>query len=102
MLELRPTCEHCNKDLPPNSTEVMICSYECTFCSHCAIDIFENVCPNCGGGFSERPIRPSQNLKNNNYLGNHPATKEIVHAPKIISEHNEFASKIKSTPPNGR
>ena len=102
MLELRPTCEHCNKELPPNSTEAMICSYECTFCSNCAIEIFENVCPNCGGGFSNRPNRPSQNLKNDNHLDKHPASMKVIHSPKKISEHKEFASKIKSIPTHER
>ncbi len=51
MLELRPGCEHCNKALPPDSPDAMICSFECTFCQSCAQDLFENVCPNCGGGF---------------------------------------------------
>jgi uncharacterized protein len=61
MLELRPICEHCTKPLPPNSTEAMICSFECTFCKSCVDDILSNVCPNCGGGFSARPHRPSHN-----------------------------------------
>ena len=58
MLELRPTCEHCNRALPPSSTEAMICSYECTFCRDCVATVLGNVCPNCGGGFAPRPIRP--------------------------------------------
>ena len=56
MLELRPTCEHCNKALPPNSLEARICSYECTFCATCVESVLGNVCPNCGGGFVPRPI----------------------------------------------
>ena len=63
MLELRPTCEHCNKPLPPDSTEAMICTFECTFCRSCVTDVLGNVCPNCGGGFSPRPIRPARNLR---------------------------------------
>ena len=51
MLELRPTCEHCNKALPPDSLEARICSYECTFCVTCVEQVLGNVCPNCGGGF---------------------------------------------------
>jgi hypothetical protein len=61
MLELRPTCEHCNTPLPPNSLEARICTYECTFCAACVESVLGNVCPNCGGGFVPRPIRPSQN-----------------------------------------
>lgn len=69
MLKLHPACEHCNKQLPPNSTDAMICSYECTFCQSCVESVLYNVCPNCGGGFSLRPIRPAHNLINNSYLG---------------------------------
>jgi hypothetical protein len=63
MLELRPTCEHCNKALPPASVEARICSYECTFCADCVEDVLGNVCPNCGGGFVARPIRPARNWR---------------------------------------
>lgn len=57
MLELKPTCEHCSKPLPNESTEAMICSYECTFCQTCVETVLKNVCPNCGGGFEKRPTR---------------------------------------------
>lgn len=59
MLELRPTCENCNKPLPPEATDARICSYECTFCAACVDAVLGNVCPNCGGGFVPRPIRPA-------------------------------------------
>lgn len=65
MLELRPNCECCDKDLPPQSTEAVICTFECTFCQSCAESVFNNVCPNCGGNFVTRPIRPTSALKNN-------------------------------------
>lgn len=58
MLELRPNCELCDCDLPPEDTRARICSYECTFCANCVDDALSNVCPNCGGGFVPRPIRP--------------------------------------------
>ena len=58
-LELRPNCEFCDKDLPPASTEARICTFECTFCADCVEDELQNVCPNCGGGFEPRPIRPA-------------------------------------------
>ena len=60
MLELRPNCERCDRDLPPESAEARICSYECTFCSDCVATHLANVCPNCGGGFQPRPIRPAK------------------------------------------
>jgi hypothetical protein len=59
-LQLRPNCEYCDKDLPPHSIDARICSYECTFCADCADNKLANVCPNCGGGFVSRPIRPTQ------------------------------------------
>ena len=59
MLELRPNCERCDKDLPPDAADARICSYECTFCADCVDHHLSNVCPNCGGGFEKRPIRPA-------------------------------------------
>ncbi|MBS1586886.1 MAG: DUF1272 domain-containing protein [Bacteroidetes bacterium] len=63
MLEMRPVCEHCGKSLPVNSEDAMICTFECTFCTQCVDQVLHNVCPNCGGGFSQRPIRPKECLK---------------------------------------
>lgn len=102
MLELRPSCEHCNKPLPPASTEAMICSFECTFCKDCVVEILENVCRNCGGGFSPRPIRPSQNLKNESYLGKYPATIAIKYKPVDAQEQKIFSNSIKGIPPDKR
>ena len=62
MLEIRPVCENCEKKLPNNSTEAMICTFECTFCSYCVNNVLHNVCPNCGGGFEKRPTRPKEKL----------------------------------------
>jgi len=59
MLALRPNCECCDRDLPPDSTEAMICSFECTFCRDCAQGVLGGRCPNCGGGFAARPARPA-------------------------------------------
>jgi hypothetical protein len=58
MLELRPNCECCDRDLPFDSTEARICTFECTFCADCVDSVLEGACPNCGGGFVARPIRP--------------------------------------------
>ena len=102
MLELRPTCEHCNKSLPPDSTEAMICTFECTFCRDCVDNLLVNVCPNCGGGFSPRPIRPANNWRNENYLGKFPATTRITHAPVDPDRHREFAKDIKNISPHQR
>jgi len=62
MLELRPNCECCGRDLPPESPDARICSFECTFCADCVAGALGGVCPNCGGGFAARPIRPAAKL----------------------------------------
>jgi hypothetical protein len=72
MLEIRPNCECCDRDLPPDSTEAMICTFECTFCRDCVEQRLNNVCPNCGGDFTARPVRPARLL--NKYP---PSTKRI-------------------------
>jgi len=61
MLEMRPNCESCNCELPAESTEARICSYECTFCASCASNWLEGRCPNCGGELLPRPRRPLKN-----------------------------------------
>ncbi|MDF1878130.1 DUF1272 domain-containing protein [Sulfurimonas sp. SAG-AH-194-C20] len=96
MLELRPTCENCNKKLPPESIEAMICTFECTFCRDCVENILENVCQNCGGGFTPRPIRPQNNLKNNNFLGKYPSGTKIYHYPVDADNHAKFSEKLKN------
>lgn len=65
MLELRPNCECCDKDLPPESTDALICSFECTFCSSCADNALNGRCPNCGGELVRRPRRPENKLAKN-------------------------------------
>ena len=62
MLELRPNCECCDKDLAPESREAMICTFECTFCVDCATDVLGGTCPNCGGELVRRPVRPAGKL----------------------------------------
>ena len=62
MLELRPNCECCDRDLPSESDDARICSFECTFCVDCAEGVLGGICPNCGGNFAPRPIRPAAKL----------------------------------------
>ncbi len=76
MLQLRPNCECCNVDLPPQSTEARICSFECTFCADCVSTRLHGVCPNCGGELVRRPIRPAAKLLNN------PPSTERVYKPQ--------------------
>jgi hypothetical protein len=102
MLELRPSCENCNEKLPPNSTDAMICSFECTFCRSCVENILDNVCPNCGGGFCSRPVRPKNNWKGDNYLAAYPAGTSIRYRPVDSRLHKPFARAIKSIAPELR
>lgn len=62
MLELRPNCECCDRDLAPDAPNALICTFECTFCADCAGDLLKGVCPNCGGDLVRRPIRPAAKL----------------------------------------
>lgn len=94
MLELRPTCEHCNRPLPPHATEARICSYECTFCAACVDEVLGNVCPNCGGGFVRRPIRPSVNWNDDNFLGKDPPSRTVKHRPVDLDAHARFSADI--------
>jgi hypothetical protein len=75
VLQLRPGCECCNRDLPPASPEAMICSFECTFCRACAEGRLGGRCPNCGGELVRRPIRPADRL------ARYPASAERVFKP---------------------
>jgi len=102
MLELRPTCEHCNKALPPESLDARICSYEGTSCVTCVERVLENVCPNCGGGFAPRPIRPATNWHGDNFLGKDPASTTIKHRPVDPTSHARFLARLKSIPPDKR
>ena len=76
MLELRPSCECCDRDLPPDSPDARICTYECTFCAECVEERLGGVCPNCGGGFQRRPVRPPA------MLAKDPASTVRVFAPE--------------------
>ena len=102
MLELRPICENCSKPLPPDSTEARICSYECTFCAACADGVLGNVCPNCGGGFAPRPIRPATNRAGDNFLGRYPAGTKVRHRPVDAAAHARAVAELAAIPPERR
>jgi len=76
MLSIRPNCECCNRDLPPDSRDAWICSFECTFCTECVRGSLSELCPNCGGEFVRRPIRPPAALKQ------YPASQDRVFKPQ--------------------
>jgi uncharacterized protein len=103
-LELRPNCELCDKDLPPQSSEARICSYECTYCAACVANILHNVCPTCGGNFVPRPIRPTKAWRPEEKLGllNHPASSLRVHSPYSTAAIAAHVAKIKDFAPEDR
>lgn len=81
MLEIRPSCEHCDKNLPFDSDEAMICTFECTFCLDCTENVLQGVCPNCGGNFTLRPIRPE------NLLEKYLASTKRIYKPVDVEKH---------------
>jgi len=102
MLELRPNCEYCDKDLPPDSVEACICTYECTFCISCVENVLNNVCPNCGGGFSMRPIRPKTERRSGVSLSHHPSSNVRVNTKYSKAEIEDFVNSVKEVKPENR
>lgn len=101
MLELRPNCELCDKDLPVTSSEAMICTYECTYCTAC-VEALSNVCPNCGGGFTPRPIRPSTAWREGLSCEHQRPSDKRVHSKYRLIELADYIEKIKSIDPRNR
>ena len=89
MLEIRPSCENCNLSLPNDCKEAMICTFECTFCKGCVNTILNNVCPNCGGGFTNRPTRPKH------LLDKYPFRTKVVHKPIDIETFTTLLDRYK-------
>ncbi len=103
MLELRPACEHCNTSLPPESLEARICSFECTFCATCVETVLKsNACPNCGDGFVQRPVRPSTDWKNGNFLGNDSEGSTQKHRPVDLVAYAKLVATIAGLSPEKR
>lgn len=102
MLELRPTCEHCDTALPPDSADARICSFECTFCVRCVDEVLHNVCPNCGGGFERRAIRPARDWKGGNFLGKYPGGIPRVHHPVDRRAHDALVARVGGLSPAKR
>jgi len=96
MLEIRPSCENCNKPLPNTSDEAMICSFECTYCKECVDKVLFNVCPNCGGGFCKRPTRPK------NYIAKYPVSSKIIHKPIVKDDFSKLLDSFKNINPRKR
>lgn len=102
MLELRPNCELCDKDLPPDAPDARICSYECTFCAACVEHQLHDVCPNCGGGFEPRPVRPARSWRETTGLAVDAAGTRRRHTAYSAAEIAEFAAAIGAIPPSER
>jgi len=101
-LELRPNCEWCDRDLPPDSTLARICSYECTFCAECVAQNLHNVCPNCGGGFTPRPIRPATEWRPGLSLAKRPPSAKRVHLSYSKDDIAALSARIKGIAPEKR
>lgn len=102
LLQLRPNCEYCDKDLPPAAPDACICSYECTFCAECAFGVLSNVCPNCGGGFVPRPVRPAVERRPGVCLARHPASSQRVHLKWDRNSLAALIGAVSSIPPGER
>jgi hypothetical protein len=101
-LELRPNCEYCDKDLPSNATDARICSYEFTFCAACVDAVLSNVCPNCGGGFEPRPIRPAHAWRSGLSLAERPASTQRVCLSYPPAEIAAFVRELAAIQPHDR
>jgi hypothetical protein len=101
-LELRPNCEFCDKDLPPNATDARICTYECTFCADCVDTKLHNVCPNCGGGFERRPIRPAAEWRPGLSVAKRPASTQRVHLNYGLEDIAAHSARIRGIDPAER
>jgi hypothetical protein len=102
VLELRPKCEWCDRDLPPDSLLARICSFECTFCADCVQRRLYNVCPNCGGGFAPRPIRPATEWRPGVSVRTRPPSNRRVHLSYPLSDIAEHSLRIKDILPEKR
>lgn len=102
MLELRPNCEYCDRDLPPGTRDARICTYECTFCARCAEAVLRNVCPNCGGGFTPRPLRPAAEWRPGVGLSRQPASTKRRHLTWDRAMLDEFVQRVAGIDPGDR
>lgn len=96
MLEIRLNCENCDRPLPPNSKEALVCTFECTWCTTCNDELLHNVCPNCGGGLEKRPVRPKGKLEK------YPASTKKVLNPVDLEVFIPIRNKLKDIPSEDR
>src|ERR1051325_5380305 len=101
-LELRPNWEYCDRDLPPNSRDARICSYECTFCADCVDHVLLNVCPNCGGGFVPRPVRPATEWRDGPSVAKRPPSTKRMSLSYSREDVAAHSRRIRDIPPEDR
>lgn len=101
-LQLRPNCEYCDKDLPPDAADARICTFECTFCADCVETKLFNVCPNCGGGFERRPIRPATEWRPGLSVAHRPPSAQRVHLHYDADDITAFSARIRDIKPQQR
>ena len=90
MLKLKPNCECCDRDLPPDTLDARMCTFECTFCADCATNHFDDVCPNCGGALVRRPVRPAKHLEacpasSERFVKDHAGCTRVAHSAAAAS-----------------
>ena len=102
MLQIRPNCEYCDKDLAADAPDARICSYECTFCADCVDNVLHNVCPNCGGGFEKRPIRPQRAHRKGAGLAHAQASTQRVQLKHDRDTLATFTLPLSNIPPEER
>ncbi|SEH86270.1 DUF1272 domain-containing protein [Tardiphaga sp. OK245] len=101
-LALRPNCEYCDKDLPPAARDAFICTFECTFCADCVETKLHNVCPNCGGGFAPRPIRPVTEWRPGLSVAKRPPSDKRAHLSYSLEDIAAHSARIRDVPPGER
>ena len=101
-LEMRPNCEFCDRDLPPDALNARICSFECTFCAECVEIRLHNVCPNCGGGFAPRPIRPAIEWREGLSVARRASSTIRMRLSFDLQDIEAHSQRIKDIPPEDR
>ena len=101
-LQLRPNCEFCDKDLPRAAADARICSYECTFRADCVERHLHDVCPNCGGGFTPRPIRPAREWRPGVSATKQPPSDKRVHLSFSLDDIAAHSARIGGIAPEER
>ncbi len=101
-LELRPNCEYCDRDLPPAATDARICTYECTFCADCVDTKLHDVCPNCGGGFVPRPIRPATEWRPSLSVSQRPPSSRHRTLNFDLDSVHDLSARLRDIAPKDR